>query len=159
MTAISTTATRRRATPEADIQRAIVALLRAVVPGAIVHHSNNSVAGRGRKSKTQGGILKGLGVHAGFADLVVIAQGIVVFLEVKSATGSLEASQRQFRDEVQAQGFLWALVRSEAEALAAVEAAGIRTRAVQHRIVAVGDSPNAPDSYTSLHRRIVGRPE
>ena len=121
--------------PEHDVQRAIVSLLRAVIPApAVVHHANNSVGMGGRRAVVQGGILKALGVHAGFADLIVLAQGRAVFLEVKSGTGSLSPAQRIFRDAVQEMGFAWALVRSVEDALAAVEAAGITTRAKAHRI-------------------------
>ena len=52
----------------------------------------------------------------------------VLFLEVKSATGSLSDAQTAFRDTVQAQGFAWALVRSIEDALGALSEAGMVTR-------------------------------
>lgn len=130
MTAIAPARPRKRGNPEHDVQRAIVALLRVVIPApVVVHHAVNSVGMSGKRAAVQGGILKALGVHAGFSDLIVLAQGRAVFLEVKSDKGTLRASQVQFRDAVQAMGFPWALVRSADEALAAIEAAGIETRA------------------------------
>jgi DNA-binding HxlR family transcriptional regulator len=103
----------RRGTPEADAQRAIVQALRTVLPkGSIVHHSANEVAGGDRRSRLRQAMLVGMGVHPGFADLIVLSGGRVLFLELKSRTGRLRPDQRAFRDAVQAQGFGWALVRS-----------------------------------------------
>ena len=73
-----------------------------------------------RRGKTRQAILVGMGVHPGFADLIVLSEGRVLFLEVKSKTGSLSPTQMTFRDAVQAQGFAWALVRSVDDALAAL---------------------------------------
>ena len=67
-------------------------------------------------------------MHAGFADLIVISGGRVLFLEVKSQTGRLRKSQEVFRDTVCAQGFGWALVRSVDDALAALADNGFTSR-------------------------------
>ena len=124
----------RRKTPEADAQRAIVQALRFVLPrGAIVHHSVNEVTSGDRRGKTRQAILVGMGVYPGFADLVVISEGRVLFLEVKSKTGRLSPAQEAFRDAVQAQGFAWALVRSVDDALAALADHGFITRMLQVR--------------------------
>jgi hypothetical protein len=65
-------------------------------------------------------ILVGMGVHPGFADLTVLCQGRVLFLELKSLKGRLNPAQEEFRDAVLAQGFGWALVRSLDDALGAL---------------------------------------
>ena len=122
----------RRKTPEADAQRAIVQTLGFVLPrGAIVHHSVNEVTSGDRPGKTRQAILVGMGVHSGFADLIVLSEGRVLFLEVKRKTGSLSPAQVGFRDTVQAQGFAWALVRSVDDALVALADHGFTTR-VRH---------------------------
>jgi VRR-NUC domain-containing protein len=119
----------RRKTPEADAQRAIVQALRFVLPlGSIVHHSVNEVTAGDRRGRTRQAILVGMGVHPGFADLTVLSQGRVLFLEVKSKSGRLSPAQETFRDAVQAQGFAWALVRSVDDALAALADHGFITR-------------------------------
>ena len=119
----------RRKTPEADAQRAIVQALRFVLPrGAIVHHAVNEVTAGDRRAKTRQAILVGMGVHAGFADLIVLSGGRALFLEVKSKTGRLSPAQEDFRAAVQAQGFAWALVRSVEDALAALADHGFITR-------------------------------
>jgi hypothetical protein len=120
----------RRRTPEADAQRTIVQALRVVLPrGSIVHHAANEVTGGDRPGKLRQAILVGMGVHPGFADLIVLSGGRVLFLEVKSPTGRLSRSQIVFRDMVQAQGFAWALVRSLEDALGALADHGFTTRA------------------------------
>ena len=119
----------RRSTPEADAQRAIVQALRVALPrDAIIHHCANEVTEPGSRGQIRQSILVGMGVHAGFADLVLISGGRVLFLEVKSQTGRLRKSQEGFRDTVIAQGFGWALVRSVDDALGALADHGFASR-------------------------------
>ena len=119
----------RRTTPEADAQRAIVQALRFALPrDAIVHHCANEVTEPGSRGQIRQSILVGMGVHAGFADLIVISGGRVLFLEVKSPSGRLRKSQEVFRDTVCAQGFGWALVRSVDDALGALADNGFTSR-------------------------------
>jgi len=119
----------RRGTPEADTQRAIVTALRIALPrSAIVHHCANEVTEAGPRGARRQAILVGMGVHAGFADLVVLSEGRVLFLEVKSAKGRLRVAQEAFRDAVCSQGFGWALVRSVDDALGALDDHGFASR-------------------------------
>jgi len=127
----------RRSTPEADTQRAIVLALRFALPrDAIVHHAANEIAAGDRRGQIRQSILVGMGVHAGFADLIVISGGRVLFLEVKSETGRLRKSQEVFRDTVCAQGFGWAQVRSVDDALGALADNGFTSRVRPARRVA-----------------------
>jgi hypothetical protein len=120
---------RRRGTPEADLQRAVVAALRVALPrAAIVHHCANEVTEPGPRGAKRQAILVGMGVHPGFADLMVLAEGRVLFLELKSPKGRLRPAQEAFREAVTAQGFGWALVRSLDEALGALADHGFTTR-------------------------------
>jgi hypothetical protein len=120
-----------RGTPEADLQRAVVSALRVILPkGAIVHHSANEVAQAGPRGAKRQAILVGMGVHPGFADLMVLCGGRVLFLELKSRKGQLSPAQEAFRDAVLAQGHGWALVRSLDDALGALADHGITTRVV-----------------------------
>jgi hypothetical protein len=107
--------------PEADIQRAIVSTLRFALPkGTIVHHCANEVTQAGPAGARRQAILVGMGVTPGFADLMVLCDGRVLFLEVKAPKGRLRPAQEAFRDAVTAQGFGWALVRSVDDALGAL---------------------------------------
>jgi len=119
----------RRGTPEADAQRAIVTALRFAMPrGAIVHHCANEVTEAGPRGARRQAILVGMGVYPGFADLIVLSEGRVLFLEVKSAKGRLRNTQETFRDAVLSQGFGWALVRSVDDALGALADHGFTSR-------------------------------
>ena len=111
----------RRGTPEADLQRAVVRALRLILPRtAIIHHCVNEVTEAGPRGAKRQAILVGMGVHAGFADLMVLCEGRVLFLELKAPKGQLSPAQETFRDAVLAQGFGWALVRSLDDALGAL---------------------------------------
>jgi hypothetical protein len=120
---------KRRGTPEADLQRAVIVALRFALPtGAIIHHCANEVTeGSPRGAKRQA-ILVGMGVHPGFADLVILCQGRVLFLELKSLKGRLSPAQEEFRDAVLVQGFGWALIRSLDDALGALSDHGFTSR-------------------------------
>jgi hypothetical protein len=120
---------KRRGTPEADLQRAVVTALRFALPkGAIIHHCANEVTEAGPRGAKRQAILVGMGVHPGFADLIILCDGHVLFLELKSLKGRLSSAQENFRDAVLAQGFGWALVRSLDDALGALSAYGFTTR-------------------------------
>ena len=120
---------KRRGTPEADLQRAVVSALRFALPkGAIIHHCVNEVTEPGPRGAKRQAILVGMGVHAGFADLIVLCQGRVLFLELKSLKGKLSPAQEVFRDAVLAQGFGWALIRSLDDALGALSDHGFTSR-------------------------------
>ena len=120
---------KRRGTPEADLQRAVVTALRfALAKGAIIHHCANEVTEPGPRGAKRQAILVGMGVHPGFADLTVLCEGRVLFLELKSLKGKLSPAQEAFRDAVVAQGFGWALVRSLDDALGALADHGLTSR-------------------------------
>ena len=119
----------RRNIPEADLQRAVVQALRFALPRtAIIHHCANEVTDAGPRGAKRQAILVGMGVLAGFADLMVLHDGRVLFLELKAPKGHLRPDQEAFRDAVLAQGFGWALVRSLDDALGALTDHGFATR-------------------------------
>ena len=120
---------KRRGTPEADLQRAVVTALRFALPkDVIIHHCANEVTEAGPRGAKRQAILVGMGVHPGFADLIILCGGRVLFLELKSLKGRLSPAQEAFRDAVTAQGFGWVLVRSLDDALGALADHGLTTR-------------------------------
>jgi hypothetical protein len=120
---------KRRGTPEADLQRAVVTALRFALPkGTIIHHCPSEITEPGSRGAKRQAILVGMGVHPGFADLVVLCDGRVLFLELKSLKGRLSPAQEAFRNAVLAQGFGWALVRSLDDALEGLADQGFTTR-------------------------------
>ena len=121
---------KRRGTPEADLQRSVVTALKFALPKtAIIHHCANEVTEPGPRGAKRQAILVGMGVHPGFADLMVLCDSRVLFLELKSLKGRLSPNQEAFRDTVLAQGFGWALVRSVDDALGALADNGFASRA------------------------------
>ena len=121
---------KRRGTPEADLQRSVVTALKFALPKtAIIHHCANEVTEPGPRGAKRQAILVGMGVHPGFADLMVLCDSRVLFLELKSLKGRLSPEQEAFRDTVLAQGFGWALVRSVDDALGALADNGFTSRA------------------------------
>lgn len=127
----------RRHTPEADLQRAVVQALRLILPRtAIIHHCANEVTEAGPRGAKRQAILVGMGVHPGFADLMVLCDGRILFLELKAPKGRLRPNQEAFRDAMLAQGFGWALVRSVDDALGALADHGFTTRVRPARRVA-----------------------
>ena len=123
----------RKGTPEADLQRAVVTALRFALPRtAIIHHCANEVAEAGPRGAKRQAILVGMGVHKGFADLMVICEGRILFLELKAPKGRLVPEQEAFRAAVMAQGFGWALVRSIDDALGALADFGLTSRVSAH---------------------------
>jgi len=119
----------RRRNPEADAQRAIVTFLRMILPRrAIVHHSANEVRGSGHDYKRAQGLAVGMGVHAGFSDLLVMSERRLLFLEVKSMTGRPTDAQREFESDVVAQGHAYEIVRSVEDTRAALEKHKFTTR-------------------------------
>jgi hypothetical protein len=122
---------KRHGTPEADLQRAVVIALRFALPKtAILHHCANEVTEPGSRGAKRQAILVGMGVQPGFADLIVLCDGCVLFLELKSLKGRLSPAQEAFRNGVLAQGFGWALVRSLDDALGALADHGFTSRVV-----------------------------
>jgi hypothetical protein len=109
----------------------VQALHFALPRSAIIHHCANEVTEAGPRGAKRQAILVGMGVHAGFADLMILCDGRVLFLELKAQKGRLRPTQEAFRDAVLAQGFGWALVRSLDDALEALDDQGFTTRVVQ----------------------------
>jgi hypothetical protein len=117
--------------PEADLQRQIVQTLRLVLPRtAIVHASNNEVRGGDAWARKQQALMVSMGQYPGFADLLVMDGGRVLFLEVKTAKGALSDAQCDFADRVMDQGHGFEVVRSVDQALAALRKHGFRTKIV-----------------------------
>ncbi|MGS4947823.1 VRR-NUC domain-containing protein [Meridianimarinicoccus sp. RP-17] len=144
---------KRRGTPEADLQRAVVQALRIALPRtAIIHHCANEMTEPGPRGAKRQAILVGMGVHRGFADLMVLCDGRVLFLELKSPVGRLSASQVAFRDAVLAQGFGWALVRSHDDALGALVDHGFTTRVVRAGAAGAQRDADQPQTIAPARR-------
>lgn len=82
---------RRRNRPEDQIQRAVLAHLRARgAPGLFAFHVPNG----GKRRPIEAAIMKGLGVVAGVPDLIIIHKGKVFGPEIKTEEGKATEVQR-----------------------------------------------------------------
>jgi len=88
------------------IQAGIVALLRLY--GVLCF----AVPNGGRRDKATGGKLKGEGALAGVSDMIIVLPRRVVFVEVKTAKGKQEPSQKEFQRRVESLGFEYLIWRS-----------------------------------------------
>lgn len=110
---------------EDNLQAAIVAYLRAVLPDAKVAAIPNG----GARTPVEGAIFKRTGVLAGMPDLVVILNGgRVAWLEVKADKGRLSDAQSTLGIWLAGRGHLWACVRSVEQVRECLEAWRIETR-------------------------------
>lgn len=120
--------------PEDDLQAAIVQYLGySLRPGVLVHHSPNG----GRRNVDEAKRFKAAGVMPGWPDLTFVwaqevytpalrrSVGLVAFIEVKSPVGRLSPAQVEFQAWCREGGVPHAVVRSLAEAIAAVEGFGL----------------------------------
>ena len=107
-----TAAPKRKAQPEAAIQRAIIARLR--MAGIVCHHSPNAA----KRSVIGGRRVKQDGMITGWPDLTVVGrEGLVAFLEVKAPGGKLSPAQGEIGMMLIHMGHTWAEVRSQDEAV------------------------------------------
>ena len=114
-----TAAPKRKAQPEAAIQRAIIARLR--LSGIVCHHSPNAA----KRSVISGRRIKADGMITGWPDLTVVGpEGLVAFLEVKAPGGKLSPAQAEIGDMLNRMGHTWAVVYSHSDAAAALQSWG-----------------------------------
>ena len=107
-----TAAPKRRAQPEAAIQRAIIARLK--LSGIVCHHSPNAA----KRTVIGGRHIKQDGMITGWPDLTVVGrEGLVAFLEVKAPGGKLSEAQREIGAALCRMGHTWQVVRSQDEAV------------------------------------------
>ncbi len=103
---------------EDQLHIAIVHLLEvAAAPGVVWWHTPNG----GKRSKREAARFRAMGVLAGVADFAIsMPGGRFAFIEVKSRGGCLSAEQKAFLRSMEANGHQTAVVRSLADASAAL---------------------------------------
>lgn len=103
---------------ESDIQASIVefCVVRKVFCFAVV----NELAGGGRSAAVRMARAKRMGLVAGVSDLIIVLPERLIFMEVKTPKGRLSASQKAFRDAMEALGFEYTVARSVDDAEASI---------------------------------------
>lgn len=110
---------------EADIQRAIVDYCDvALVPPARCFAVPNA-AHRTKTGRAANGVA---GLLPGVSDLIVVAQGKIIFAEVKTPTGRVRESQFRFANMVRANGHHAAVWRGIDDVRDTFRALGVETR-------------------------------
>lgn len=109
---------KRRGSPEAAIQRAIVQRM--------IWHGCKVVAipNEGKRSVRAGRAMRGTGLAKGAPDLMVLRAGRIGFLEVKAPKGRLSPAQVQMHADMARHGFRVHVVRSQDEAVDALRSEG-----------------------------------
>ena len=102
---------------ESQIQRQMVSWFRLQYPRYIIAAIPNG----GQRSSLEAKIMKGEGVLAGFSDLIIIAQGNVLFIEVKTKDGRQSDLQAKFQSDVERLGFQYSICRSLEDFIMTVE--------------------------------------
>lgn len=74
----------------------------------------------GSRNAREGAALKRRGVRAGVSDLILISDRIY-FLELKSPTGTLRPTQKEFRQSVTDKGYTYVVIRSLDEFIKFIE--------------------------------------
>lgn len=110
---------------ENDIQKAIVAYLRAVLPSCKVF----AIPNRAPRSKTGRALNATPGLMAGVPDLAIVAPaGRIHFLECKAPKGVLSGEQKAFRDWCIVTATPCAVVRSIDEVRVCLKAWNLETK-------------------------------
>lgn len=114
---------------EAEIQKAIVDYLNAVLPRQYRVYANPNAARRKANGRASNGVP---GLRKGIPDLTIRGPGGVAYdLEVKSQKGSLTPEQDEWGSWIIGIGGKWACVRSIDETRAALAHWCIETREVE----------------------------
>lgn len=116
---------RRRAQPEAQLQRAVIEHLGwRAPPDCFYFHPANG----GYRSRIEAAILSGLGVVAGVPDVIIVYRGCVFALELKAAHGRLSAAQLACHDRLRRAGAIVGVADNIDAALAWLDQYGLLTR-------------------------------
>lgn len=112
----------RRASPEAQIQRAVFQHIKQrAMPGVFAFHVPNG----GYRKPIEAAIMKGMGVRAGVPDVMVIYQGNVYALELKAEGGRPTENQFKAVEDIRNAGGHAVIVEGLDRALRCLETWGI----------------------------------
>lgn len=103
---------------ESEIQKECVRLFRIFYPRYLIF----SVPNGGSRNAREAAMLSAEGVMPGVSDLVVIAEGRVLFVEMKAPKGRQSRYQKVFQDAIERLGFKYEICRSVSEFLGTIKA-------------------------------------
>jgi hypothetical protein len=114
---------------EGQLQRSIIAWLRAVLPDALVHHSPNEGVRGGKVGILDGARKKAAGQLAGWPDIEVMTWANIgpMFFEVKTDVGVVSKTQAAVLERLRTFGYRVAVVHSIEDVRACLFEWGIAT--------------------------------
>jgi VRR-NUC domain len=115
--------TTKRQAPEQSLQMRVATML-----NWLLIDTPWTAIGHGGGGKQRGMILKGMGVHAGWPDLMLVHRGRPCFIELKAEKGVLSTAQKAVHEQIVAAGGAVAVCRSLEQVTAVIEVWGIPTR-------------------------------
>jgi hypothetical protein len=118
----------KRSDREGPIQQTIVAYLRQVLPGALVHHARNEINKRGLAIQIELAKAKRRGVVAGFPDIIALTKSGALFFEVKAEGNYASPAQKAVHAQLDALGYPVAVVRSIDDVRECLAEWGVDTR-------------------------------
>jgi hypothetical protein len=123
---------RKRATPEADLQKQLFDAMRVLMPhGAFYTHFPMGGGGFWHGMR-----MKRLGAVRGVPDVLIIWEGKTFWLELKSPDGTLSLEQRCVGEDLRKAGCRVEVARSVGQALGHIRSFGIPLRDVPYRVEA-----------------------
>lgn len=96
---------------ELKIQKACVAILTYRYSHLLWNHSPNE----GKRTEVQGKVLKDLGMRRGWADLEILHDNTVLFVEFKTRTGKQTPHQKEIQEQLEQMGYTYLICRSVEE--------------------------------------------
>lgn len=116
---------------EGPIQRACVAYLRQVLPGAVVYHPPNEIPLRGRDVARAIAKAKANGMLPGFPDILIYHEGQGYTIEIKAEGNGLSDAQKRVREQLEQQNIPYAVCRSVEDVRETLAAWGVETTEVR----------------------------
>lgn len=126
---------RKRIDHEGPVHIAVLNRLRVELPSALIHHAANELGLSGISAMRSRKKALRMGMQKGWPDIeVLLPGGVALFFEVKAPAapgrraGKESTDQEELRLAAQAMGHRWAVVRSQDDAVAALDEWGIQRR-------------------------------
>lgn len=122
--------TRQWTDREGPIHRACLDYLKTQYPRALIHHSPNENSMKGKDVARLIAKNKDMGMVPGFPDIVMLHKGRFYAFEVKAEGNTQEDNQKATQRVIEANGGLYAVVRSVDDVVETMRTAGDHWRSI-----------------------------
>lgn len=128
--------TPKRSHPEQSLQIHVAELLSWLLPPEVPW----TAIGHGGGGKTRGMILKAMGLHAGWPDLMLIVSKRPVFIELKAQSGVLSPAQKAVHQAITVAGGIVTTCRSIDEVKAFLGTLGVALRSEKPSVTRIREA-------------------